>query len=108
MPEDNDIELPTVHDAIVDRDTVEQLFFDIANAAELREVLIKTHATRMADRGETSLDSARTAIVQGAAAAVQIRYRHAAIEWLDTILKTSAGYRIVRIQAFANDGPDGK
>jgi hypothetical protein len=48
------------------------------------------------------LDEARQAFLSGQARAVQVRYRYDAKEWIDTLLHTPAGVRLVRCQV-----PDG-
>ena len=89
--------LPPIHDVLIDDATVDQLFFDIGAAAELIAAIARAPGAARADDAPLALAAAHDALCSGAAAAVQLRYRHAGEEWCDTVSRTPAGYRLVRI-----------
>ena len=37
-------------------------------------------------------------LTQGRVQGVQLRYRYRGVEWWDTVMRTSDGYRLVRMQ----------
>ncbi|MBZ0237286.1 MAG: hypothetical protein K8M05_33485 [Deltaproteobacteria bacterium] len=87
-----------VHDALLDEPTTRQLFFDIEEAAELVDVVTKGPGARRADpvaAAMPSLADAQRALASGHA--VQLRYRFGGEEWWDTLVRTSAGVRLIRI-----------
>lgn len=94
-------DLPPLHDVLLDDDTVAQLFFDVGHAAELLAVSLKSPGARIADEpaaaGLPALDDALRALLAGTVAGVQLRYRHAGEEWWDTLARTPAGVRLIRI-----------
>ncbi|HEY6556577.1 MAG TPA: hypothetical protein VI072_04860 [Polyangiaceae bacterium] len=92
---DPQIELADVQDAVLDAATLDQLFFDLSQLAELLEVRLKGGASDYAEAAP-GLESARAAL--DAKAAVQIRYRYAGAEWIDTLMPTGAGVRLVRMK----------
>ena len=100
-----------LHQAMLDDATVDQLFFDIANAATLIAVLQRAAAGRRADAATSSpeaLDAARRAFAAREIAGVQLRYRFGGEEWWDTLLRTEHGVRLIRIshtRALAADLP---
>jgi hypothetical protein len=93
--------LPPIHQAVLDSTMLDQLFFDIEHAAEFLGATIKgaRNAFAAASPGTalTSVADARAALLSGANAGVQLRYRFAEQEWWDTLLCTPAGVRLVRI-----------
>ncbi len=86
-----------VQDAILDRETVDRLFFDIAHAAELLGVTTKGGAETMAGSESQDLEAARRALHERRVFGVQLRYRHAGTEWWDTLMATPHGIRLIRI-----------
>ncbi len=94
-------DLPPLHDVLLDDDTVTQLFFDVGHAAELLAVSVKSPGARRADEPAAAslagLDQALRALLEGRVAGVQLRYRHAGEEWWDTLARTPAGVRLIRI-----------
>ena len=79
--------------ADLDPETLAALFSDLATLVEIDEVLIKGDATAYA--GATGLVEAQRALVAGARG-IQIRYRWAGEGWLDTLMSSPAGIRLVR------------
>lgn len=96
--------LPPLQEAVLDGATLDQLFFDIAKAAEVVSVSLKGGATARAGdlpragSGGDELALARRALSDGTALGVQIRYRFAGSEWWDTLLRTPSGVRLVRVR----------
>ncbi|WP_437520279.1 hypothetical protein WME79_26305 [Sorangium sp. So ce726] len=101
---DPEIALPPLQEAVLDEETLDQLFFDIAEAAELVSVSFKAGATARAGdlpragSGSGELALARRALRDGTALGVQIRYRFAGSEWWDTLLRIPSGVRLVRVR----------
>ena len=79
--------------ADLDPATLAALFRDLEELTEIDEVLIKGAANGHA--GSAGLQQARQALEEGARA-IQIRYRWAGKAWLDTLLRTPGGVRLVR------------
>lgn len=80
--------------ADLDPATLAALFADLADLTEIDEVLIKGATSSHA--GTAGLAEARLALDSGAARAIQIRYRWAGQAWLDTLMRTPGGVRLVR------------
>ncbi len=89
--------LPDLHQAVLDEDTVDQLFADIAELTEVLEVICKGAPDAYANAGSISLDAARSLLRCGTARAVQVRYVHDGRPWCDTLTVTPDGVRLVRI-----------
>lgn len=90
--------LPALQDAMLDEATVDRLFADVANGAELLEIVLKGGAAQLTpEPNPTSLAAARGALREGRVFGVQLRYRFAGTEWWDTLIATRAGVRLVRI-----------
>lgn len=88
-----------VQDALLDEPTVRQLFFDIDAAGELVDIIYKGQGARRAQpvAGAPSLADAQRDLTAGQVAAVQLRYRFHGEEWWDTLVRTGAGVRLIRI-----------
>jgi hypothetical protein len=88
-----------IHEALLDEATVSQLFFDIDAAGELIDIAFKSPGARRAAPapGAASLADAQRALTCGEVAAVQLRYRFRGEEWWDTLVRTGAGVRLIRI-----------
>lgn len=88
---------PPICDVLVDAATIDQLFFDIAAAAELIGVTLKARGAQRADAAAPELTAAHAALRAGAVGGVQLRYRHAGEEWCDTVISIADGFRLIRI-----------
>lgn len=86
--------MPQLQQADLDPATLDALFADLAQCAQIDEVLVKGAADGRAGR-LAGLEQARAALAAGARA-VQIRYRWQGATWLDTLMRTPQGVRIVR------------
>jgi hypothetical protein len=93
------IALPDLQSSALDPETLEQLFFDLSQLAEVLDVRLKAAPTARANPVAPSLEDARLALVQGQTLAAQIRYRFRGVEWIDTLMKTAEGVRLVRMRA---------
>lgn len=92
------IALPPMHDLVLDGAAVDQLFFDLVQAATAIEIIARAPGARRADPAAPwTIDTAHAALRTGALAAVQLRYDFAGSSWCDTLLRTPAGFRLVRI-----------
>ena len=95
------IQLPPLCDAVVDAATLTQLEADLQHRTEVHLVQVKHGATRMVGDGTWQLPAAFAALREGEVRGVQINYRYENQEWTDTLLRTSDGYRLVRVQHLA-------
>lgn len=93
-------ELAPLHNATVDRATVNQLFDDIAECTQLIEIMAKQGGQKRVREGESfTLTTAREALLSNSLVAVQIRYVFNGEQWWDTIMAMPDGaFRIVRIR----------
>ena len=93
------VRLAELQDAILDRETLGRLFFDLSQLAVIVEVRIKGGTAQHASGASATLDDARAMMESGTALGVQIRYRLGSAEWIDTLLRTTGErVRLVRIQ----------
>lgn len=90
--------LPPLQDAILDPETLEQLFRDIQRHAVVDEVLLKGGAALMASEKSVPLAEAEQALRERRVAGVQIRYRYEGANWWDTLMHTPQGVRLIRIE----------
>jgi hypothetical protein len=95
----DDITLADLQDAVLDRETVGQLFLDLSALAEILEIRVKRAPTRLVTDEAATLEDARAALESGEAMAVQIRYRHDRVVWLDTLMRLGKNTRLVRTRA---------
>ncbi len=79
--------------ADLDEATLEQLFIDLTSLTEILQVMVKGGGTDHA--GDCDVESGRRALLAGARG-MQIRYRWQDAMWLDTLMRTAQGVRIVR------------
>ena len=98
MPVRDDVPLADLQDEIVDPERLGQLLFDIETQTELVEIRVKGGATAQASTGAGTLVAARTLLEGGSVLGVQLRYRWRGFEWWDTLLRSPAGIRLIRIQ----------
>jgi len=91
-------DLPGVHTALLDAETLAALFRDLSLAARVLDVRVKGQQSRYASTEAWSLDAARTALAEGHLSGVQVRYVLGAQIWRDTLMSTPEGTRLVRIQ----------
>jgi hypothetical protein len=92
------LDLPEMTPVILDLRAVERLFTDLAFETIVLEILLRAPDSQ-ASGGSVApnLRVAREAILSGGASGIQLRYLHAGVEWWDTLIRTKAGFRVVRV-----------
>lgn len=90
--------LPDLHQATIDSATLDQLFRDIQEHADVTDVIPKFTQRGYVPEGPISLEEARKLLHSQSARGVQIRYRYEGSDWWDTIMTATPGYRLVRIR----------
>lgn len=90
--------LPQLQDALLDPETLAQLFRDIQRCAVVHEVLLKGSASLMASEKSVPLDEAELALQEKRVVGVQIRYWYEGTNWWDTLMHTHRGIRLIRIE----------
>lgn len=92
-------ELAPVYEGELDGATFEDYLADLEELADVHRVLVKESAEAHAEGAPLSLDQARMLLLTGAVRGVQIRYRHAASEWIDTLVRGAESIRLLRVEA---------
>lgn len=93
-----ELQLPGVHSALLDADTLAELFRDLSLVARVLDVRVKGHPASYSSSAEWTLDAAGAALASGQVGAIQVRYELGAEVWRDTLLRTAEGTRLVRIK----------
>lgn len=96
-----DLELPDLQQSVLDAETLEQLFSDLATCTEIIEIIPKAAAEGyVPEHTHMTLDEARALLLNGQIRGLQIRYHYQGSQWWDTLLPApdNPGFRIVRIQ----------
>ncbi|HQX48455.1 MAG TPA: hypothetical protein PLR25_01020 [Planctomycetaceae bacterium] len=94
-------QLPPMREALLSAEQVEELFSDIEQLGT--DILLMQRSSRAARanvaaaNAAKNLQIAKTSLLSGAIARVQIRYRWQDTHWIDTLEVKPDGYRIVRI-----------
>lgn len=91
---------PELHQSEVDEATIRQLFADVANHAELIEIIPKHGPGYVQENpAQPTLAQALDLILSRALRGLQLRYRYAGKTWWDTLMPLPGGlFRIVRIE----------
>ncbi len=90
------LEWPEMRSTVVDDADVEGFFSELSLETRVIGVLIRGAAITVSDL--PTLREARDLLLSGRATGVQIRYVHLGAEWSDTIMRTGAGLRMVRVR----------
>jgi hypothetical protein len=91
--------LPELHEGDLDREGVLALVRDLEALTTIREVVLKRGAgVRVDGVAETPLSEAAAMLLGGRVRGVQVRYAWEGAEWLDTLLATPGGVKLVRIR----------
>ena len=91
-------ELPVINEAILDTDTLQQLFEDVRQCTHLIEVIVKRDPRVQTPDANYTLDQAIQMLNDGSAMGIQLRYSFDGAQWWDTLMRTPGGTRIVRIR----------
>lgn len=92
-------DLAAVYEGELDGATFEDYLADLEELAEVQRILVKESAEAQSEGAPLSLDQARMLLLTGAVRGVQIRYRHQAVEWIDTLVLGTDVIRLLRVQA---------
>jgi hypothetical protein len=88
---------PPLQIADLDLDRLRDLFADIAALSEGLTIVLKRAAVEAADTGaRASIDEALEGLCRGAVVGVQLRYGFAGALWVDTVMRSPEGFRLVR------------
>lgn len=87
---------PELVEGLVDTATLEQLVRDLMALTTIYEIQLKGAATSHAERSEVGLPEAVELLVKGQGRGLQVRYLWEGTGWIDTLLRTPKGIRIVR------------
>lgn len=90
--------LPALWDKLLDLQTLDQYFQDLAKHAQIISIQEKHAATEYVQEGTLDLTAAREKVMAGVTRAVQIRYRFDDQEWCDTLLRQPTGVKLVRME----------
>ncbi|MEW5852685.1 MAG: hypothetical protein AB2A00_28125 [Myxococcota bacterium] len=89
--------LPALHMALLDGHAVTALFVDLLALTEVLEVVLKGGPQQYALTHPVTLERAQGMFQRGEVVGLQVRYRHDARAWCDTLLRTPDGVRLVRV-----------
>jgi hypothetical protein len=89
--------LPDLHTANLDAGTLDALFNDIEALGSGVEVRVKGAAGDYAADAVVALREAERRFKNREVSAIQLRYRWSDESWVDTVLHTPQGARVVRI-----------
>ncbi|MBT8037991.1 MAG: hypothetical protein KJO21_10650 [Verrucomicrobiae bacterium] len=93
--------LPDLQQSVLDPETLDQLFVDLASLTEITEIIPKAAAQGyVPEHTEITLEASRELLLAGHVRGLQIRYNYQGSQWWDTLLPApgNQGFRIVRIQ----------
>lgn len=94
-------DLPPMREALLSAEQVDDLFSDIEQLGTDILLMQRTSRAARADACNTdttrNLQIAKTSLLSGTIARVQIRYRWQDTLWIDTLESKPDGYRIIRI-----------
>jgi hypothetical protein len=90
--------MPPLQVVDLDDDTLADLFADVGALGDDVEIVIKRGAGHVAPEEEISLCAAMQLLKGRRVHGVQLRYRYRDASFWDTLMPTSAGVRLVRIQ----------
>lgn len=90
--------MPEMREGQLDAAQVEQLFADLASCTQVLAILEKGGQQNHAKTSHSNLIAARDRFLNREVLAVQIRYHYDNAEWIDTLLHSPTGIRVVRCQ----------
>lgn len=92
-------ELPELCQGLLDREQLSALVADLTELTQVQEVLLKGGEFSMAERSHMNLEIALEYLVRGQLRGVQVRYSWNGSHWMDTLLRSPEGIRLVRMPA---------
>jgi hypothetical protein len=92
-------DLAPIYEGELDGALFEDYLADLEELADVERVLVKDGPESHADGAPLDLDQARMLLLTGAVRGVQIRYRHQRVAWIDTLVRTGASIRLLRVEA---------
>jgi len=93
----NEMALPDLNQALLDTQTLNQLFEDIRQCTKFLEAIPKRGPGHADDSG-VSLDEARTLLTNKQVRGIQLRYLYDNAEWWDTLIDMGNGVKLVRMR----------
>ncbi len=97
-----DIQLPDLHEAVINAATLHELVRDLTSLTKLLEVIPRAAPGRYvalpASHTPEDLAAARDLLLAGEIRSLQIRYFYQNATWCDTLLAQPEGYKLIRIQ----------
>lgn len=94
----SEMKLPELNQAILDPQTLANLFRDIQSLTKVLEVIPKYAANAYVGQTSISLEEGHRLLRNRKVRAIQIRYIYEDAQWWDTLVDTPAGVRVVRIR----------
>lgn len=87
---------PELTQADLDSETLQQLLQDLGQLTEILEVSVKGGGTQRAQTSHRDLAELAVKLEAGELRGVQVRYLWQGQHWLDTLMRTPTGVRIIR------------
>ncbi len=97
-PDDAPLELAELQDETIDDAILRRLFEDLDALAEIREVQVKGAADQYAQDRPVKLREALGLLLAGRVRGAQVLYEYDGRTWCDTVIRQSAGHRLIRIE----------
>src|SRR5690242_10398079 len=91
------LDLPALVPAILDAAGVDRMFQDLAFETTVIALVLKGGEHDRSSLPPMNLRAARDELLSGRATALQVHYMHEGREWWDTLARTDAGMRVVRV-----------
>ena len=98
IPLNDEIDLPDLHQGLLDPETLQVYFEDLARHADVFDVIAKGAPEAYALEKTIDLELGRSLLDAGAVRGLQVRYHFNGGEWWDTLIRVSEGVRLVRIE----------
>ncbi|MFN8610858.1 MAG: hypothetical protein U0931_25170 [Vulcanimicrobiota bacterium] len=91
-------DLPQLTQGDLDDQALRNLVEDLSTLAEILEVRVKGSSEERAENSTLQLKQAVAAMKLGRVQGVQVRYRWEGAEWFDTLMRTGATVRVIRMK----------
>lgn len=98
--------LPALHQQLLDDETLEALVADLTALAQILEVRGKSGAARHSTAEDLSLADAVDLLRRNDLRGVQVRYVYQGEEWLDSLIHSSGGILLTRMNMTQVDKPE--